>query len=104
MKYAIEELKKIKKYYPLQEREIISKDIDALERKQIHIFSDLTVNELEELSERVYAGLDSWGDNFLDARKRQEKKLKQVHEALRFMEGSSSVTECLLDVLKLVRK
>ena len=53
MKYAIEELKKIKKYYPLQEREIISKDIDALERKQIHIFSDLTVNELEELSERV---------------------------------------------------
>ena len=40
------------------------------------------VAELSELKARILSGLNGWGENYPDQKKRQENRLKQVEESI----------------------
>jgi hypothetical protein len=88
MKYAIKEL--TDKYNLFKsERNLKALAIEYkngakfLKGEEFNGFNVPTVQAtLSELKSRIQDGLNSWGENYQEQKKRQEKRLQEVNEAL----------------------
>lgn len=87
MNYAIEELEKqvwLCDYEPLLEKDKkeLLKGIEILKNKSGESAPKQVIHFLIDLYYRIEESLSKWGNDYLEAKKRQSKKEKEVDEAL----------------------
>jgi translation initiation factor 2B subunit (eIF-2B alpha/beta/delta family) len=88
MKYAIEQLRRnAANYNTSKHLKDLANDCknasNYLEDKKFNHFTvGFMIAELSEIKAAIVSGLNGWGDNYPEQKKRQEKKLKEVTEAI----------------------
>jgi hypothetical protein len=88
MKYAIRELRNnANNYNTSKHLKDLAKDFfnaaNFLEDKEFESFTyGFVYAELSEYKNRVLNGLNNWGSNYQEQKKRQEDKLKEINKAI----------------------
>lgn len=77
MNYAIQNIRKFKNHFPEVKEfiELFEKDKNAKPR-------GVALELIQDLKKNIEIGLNGWGDNYQEEKKRQQKRLAEVSKIL----------------------